>query len=208
MKLCRFQPRVVPADQIGANAHPEVFQGVISGETVREVSGDIFVRWSVTNRSWPLSDVKLLAPVLPSKIVCLGRNYVEHAAEFNNPTPKQPLIFLKPPSSVLAPEDPIILPPAVGRVDFEGELAVIISKECSQLADGDDVRPYIAGYTCLNDVSARDYQALDKQGTRAKSFDTFCPLGPVLETELDLASGTVETLLNAARSEYASVTPW
>src|ERR1700686_2806531 len=206
MKLCRFQPRVISADQIGANAHPEVFQGVISGETVREIAGDIFGRWSVTNRSWPLTDVKLLPPVVPSKIVCLGRNYVEHAAEFNNPTPKEPLIFLKPPSSLLAPEDPIVLPPAVGRVDFEGELAVIISKECSQLRDGDDVRPYIAGYTCLDDVSAREFQALDKQWTRAKSFDTFCPLGPVLETEFDVASGTVETLGNGQRKQDSAVT--
>ncbi len=147
MKLCRFQPRVVSADKVGATSHPEVLQGVISGETVREISGDMLARWSVTNRSWPLTDVKLLLPVEPSKIVCLGRNYVEHAAEFNNPTPKQPLIFLKPPSSLLAPDDPIVLPPAVGRVDFEGELAVIISKECSYLRDGDDIRPYIAGYT-------------------------------------------------------------
>ena len=203
MKLCRFQPRVVSAEQVGATTHPEVLQGVISGETVREISGDMFTRWSVTNRSWPLTDVKLLPPVVPSKIVCLGRNYVEHAAEFNNPTPKQPLIFLKPPSSLLAPDDPIVLPPAAGRVDFEGELAVIISKECSQLRDGDDVRPYIAGYTCLNDVSARDYQALDKQWTRAKGFDTFCPLGPVLETEFDVTHGTIETLLNGVRKQYS-----
>src|SRR3984893_2352714 len=203
MKLCRFQPRIVSAAQVGATAHPDVLQGVISGETVREISGDILASWSVTNRSWPLTDVKLLPPVLPSKIVCLGRNYVEHAAEFNNPTPKQPLIFLKPPSSLLAPEDPIVLPAAVGRVDFEGELAVIISKECSQLQDGEDIRPYIAGYTCMNDVSARDYQALDKQVARAKGFDTFCPLGPVLETEFDLASGYVETFLNGVRKQYS-----
>jgi 2-keto-4-pentenoate hydratase/2-oxohepta-3-ene-1,7-dioic acid hydratase in catechol pathway len=206
MKLCRFQPQVVPADKIGATMHPEVFQGVISGETVREVSGDILNRWSVTNHSWPLAEVKLLTPVTPSKIVCLGRNYLDHAAEFNNKPPSQPLIFLKPPSSLLAPEDPIIRPPGVERVDFEGELAIIISKECSQLGDSDDVGPYIAGYTCLNDVSARDLQALDKQWTRAKSFDTFCPLGPVLETEFDVASGTVETRLNGVRKQYSSFT--
>ena len=88
---------------------------------------------------------------------------------------------------------------------YEGELAVIISKECSQLRDGDDVRPYIAGYTCLNDVSVRDYQALDKQWTRAKGFDTFCPLGPVLETEFDVASGDVETLLNGVRKQYSAL---
>jgi 2-keto-4-pentenoate hydratase/2-oxohepta-3-ene-1,7-dioic acid hydratase in catechol pathway len=206
MKLCRFQPRVIPADNVGAATHPEVLQGVISGETVREVSGDILGKWGVTNRSWPLTDVKLLPPVTPSKIVCLGKNYIDHAAEFNSLPPKEPLIFLKPPSSVLAPEDPIVLPPNVQRVDYEGELAIVISKECSQLRDGDDVRPYIAGYTCLNDVSVRDYQALDKQWTRAKGFDTFCPLGPVLETEFDIASGLVETLLNGVRKQYSPLT--
>lgn len=203
MKLCRFQPQIIPPDKLGASLHPEVLQGAISGESVREVSGDILGKWSGTERSWPLSDVKLLTPVLPSKIVCLGRNYVDHAAEFNKLPPKEPLIFLKPPSSLLAPGEPIVLPPAVQRVDYEGELAVIISKECSQLQDGEDVRPYIAGYTCLNDVSARDYQALDKQWTRAKGFDTFCPLGPFLETEFDVSSGHLETLLNGGRKQHS-----
>jgi 2-keto-4-pentenoate hydratase/2-oxohepta-3-ene-1,7-dioic acid hydratase in catechol pathway len=206
MKLCRFQPQIVPPEKIGATTHPGVLQGVISGEMVREISGEIFGKWTVTNRSWPLNDVKLLTPVVPSKIVCLGRNYVDHAAEFNNLPPKEPLIFLKPPSSLLAPDDPIVLPLNVQRIDYEGELAIVISQECSQLSDGDDVRPYIAGYTCLNDVSARDYQALDKQWTRAKAFDTFCPLGPVLETEFDVASGHLETLLNGTRKQYSALT--
>jgi 2-keto-4-pentenoate hydratase/2-oxohepta-3-ene-1,7-dioic acid hydratase in catechol pathway len=150
--------------------------------------------------------VKLLTPVAPSKIVCLGRNYLDHAAEFNNPAPKQPIIFLKPPSSLLAPEDAIVLLPEVQRIDFEGELAVIISRECHNLADGADLRPYIAGYTLLNDVSARDYQALDTQWTRAKSFDTFCPLGPVIETEFDVTHGVIETLLNGIRKQHAPLT--
>ena len=205
MKLCRFQPQTVPSEKVGATAHPIVLQGVISGETVREISGEILGKWTVTNRSWPLTDVKLLPPVVPTKIVCLGRNYMDHAAEFNHLPPKEPLIFLKPPSSLLPPEDPIVLPPNVQRVDYEGELAVIISRKCSQLVDGDDVRPYIAGYTCLNDVSARDYQALDKQWTRAKAFDTFCPLGPVLETEFEVASGDIETLLNGERKQYSAL---
>jgi 2-keto-4-pentenoate hydratase/2-oxohepta-3-ene-1,7-dioic acid hydratase in catechol pathway len=209
MKLCRFQPQIVPSEKVGAakqpgtSTHPEVLQGVISGETVREVSGDIFGKWEVTSRSWPLASVKLLPPVLPSKIVCVGRNYREHAAEFNNPVPQEPIIFLKPPSSLVAPGDPIVRPSEVKRVDYEGELAVIISRECSQLRDGDDVTPYIAGYTCLNDISARDYQSLDKTWTRAKCFDTFCPMGPVMETEFDLAHGTVETLLNGVRKQYS-----
>ena len=170
MKLCRFQPQLISPERIGASTHPEVLQGVISGDSVSVVSGDIFGKWTVTNRAYLLSDVKLLTPCVPSKIVCLGRNYLDHAAEFGNVPPKQPLIFLKPPSSLLEPEDPIVLPPNVERIDYEGELAVVISRECSQLLDGDEVRPYIAGYTCLNDVSARDYQALDKQWTRAKGF--------------------------------------
>jgi 2-keto-4-pentenoate hydratase/2-oxohepta-3-ene-1,7-dioic acid hydratase in catechol pathway len=202
MKLCRFQTR----EKTGAAAQPEVLQGVISGETVRQISGDMLGKWEATNRSWPLADVKLLPPVAPSKIVCLGRNYLDHAAEFNNPAPKQPIIFLKPPSSLLAPGDPIVLLPEVQRIDFEGELAIIISRECHLLRDGADLRPYIAGYTLLNDVSARDYQALDKQWTRAKSFDTFCPLGPVMETEFDVTHGIIETLLNSVRKQHAPLT--
>jgi 2-keto-4-pentenoate hydratase/2-oxohepta-3-ene-1,7-dioic acid hydratase in catechol pathway len=202
MKLCRFQPK----GKTGAPAQPEVLHGVISGETVRQISGDMLGKWEETNRSWPLADVKLATPVAPGKIVCLGRNYLDHAAEFNNAPPKEPLIFLKPPSSLLAPEDPIVLLPEVQRIDFEGELAVIMSRECHRLRDGADYRPYVAGYTLLNDVSARDYQALDKQWTRAKSFDTFCPLGPVMETELDVAHETIETLLNGVRKQYAPLT--
>jgi 2-keto-4-pentenoate hydratase/2-oxohepta-3-ene-1,7-dioic acid hydratase in catechol pathway len=202
MKLCRFQTK----EKSGAAARPEILQGLISDGSVRQVSGDILGKWEATNRSWPLADVKLLPPVAPSKIVCLGRNYLDHAAEFNNAPPKEPLIFLKPPSSLLAPGDPIVLLPEVQRIDFEGELAVIMSRECYRLPDGADYRPYVAGYTLLNDVSARDYQALDKQWTRAKSFDTFCPLGPVMETEFDVTKETIETLLNGVRKQYAPLT--
>ena len=202
MKLCRFQSK----GKTGAAARPEILQGVISGESVRQVSGDILGKWEETGRSWPLGDVKLLPPVAPSKIVCLGRNYLDHAAEFNNAPPKEPLIFLKPPSSLLAPDDPIELLPEVQRIDFEGELAVIMSRECRQLRDGADWRPYVAGYTLLNDVSARDYQALDKQWTRAKSFDTFCPLGPVMETEFDITKDVIETMLNGVRKQHAPLT--
>jgi 2-keto-4-pentenoate hydratase/2-oxohepta-3-ene-1,7-dioic acid hydratase in catechol pathway len=197
MKLCRFQPK----GSTGAAA--EVSQGVISGETVRQVSGDMLGKWEVTSRSWPLADVKLLVPVVPSKIVALGRNYADHAAEFNNQPPKEPLIFLKPPSSLLAPGDAIVLLPEVQRIDFEGELAVVMGRECHGLKNGEDWRPYVTGFTLLNDVSARDYQALDKQWTRAKAFDTFCPLGPVLETEFDVTHGSIETLLNGVRKQYS-----
>ena len=201
MKLCRFQVK----EKTGAT-QPDVLQGVISGETVRQISGDMLGKWEATSRSWPLADVKLLVPVSPSKIVALGRNYADHAAEFNNQPPKEPLIFLKPPSSLLAPEDPIVLLPEVQRIDYEGELAIVMSRPCHQLKDGADWRPYVAGFTLLNDVSARDYQALDKQWTRAKAFDTFCPMGPVLETEFDITRETIETRLNGVRKQYAPFT--
>src|SRR5579864_5342679 len=136
MKLCRFQPKGA------AGAQTAALQGLLAGATVRQVSGDIFGKWEATDRSWPLSDVKLLTPVEPSKIVCLGRNYVEHAAEFNNVPPKEPLIFLKPPSSLLAPGDPIVLLPEVQRIDFEGELAVVMGRACRNLKNGEDYRPY------------------------------------------------------------------
>jgi 2-keto-4-pentenoate hydratase/2-oxohepta-3-ene-1,7-dioic acid hydratase in catechol pathway len=206
MKLCRFQPQLISPETVGAASHPEVFQGVITGGSVREVSGSILGEWTETSRTWPLTDVKLLPPSVPSKIVCIGKNYVDHAAEFNSLPPSEPLIFLKPPTAVLPPEENIVLPPSSKRVDYEGELAVIIGKNCSYLEDSDDVRPYIAGFTCLNDVSARDLQASDKQWTRAKGFDTFCPFGPVLETEFDIATNRVETFVNGVKKQSSSLT--
>ena len=201
MKLCRFQAKEK------AGAQPEVSQGVLSGNEVRQISGDMLRKWTETGKSWPLADVKLLTPVAaPSKIVCMGRNYADHAAEFNNQPPKEPLIFLKPPSSLLPPDGNIVLLPEVQRIDFEGELAVIIGRTCHGLRDGADYHPYVAGYTLLNDVSARDYQALDKQWTRAKSFDTFCPPGPVMETEFDVTRSSIETLLNGVRKQHAPFT--
>jgi 2-keto-4-pentenoate hydratase/2-oxohepta-3-ene-1,7-dioic acid hydratase in catechol pathway len=116
------------------------------------------------------------------------------------------LIFLKPPSAIIAPGEPIVLPAVSKRVDYEGELCVVIARRCRQLSDTDDVHPYIAGYTCLNDVSARDLQFADPQWTRAKGFDTFCPFGPVLETELDLKRTTVETYLNGEKKQSAPIT--
>jgi 2-keto-4-pentenoate hydratase/2-oxohepta-3-ene-1,7-dioic acid hydratase in catechol pathway len=136
-----------------------------------------------------LAEAKLLAPVRPSKIVCVGRNYREHAAELGNAVPSEPLLFFKPPSSLLAPGSEIRRPKLSQRVDFEGELAVVIGKKCYKLSADEDVRPYILGYTCLNDVTARDLQNKDGQWTRAKGFDTFCPVGPVVTDEINPWSG-------------------
>jgi 2-keto-4-pentenoate hydratase/2-oxohepta-3-ene-1,7-dioic acid hydratase in catechol pathway len=142
--------------------------------------------------------VTLLAPVQPSKIVCIGRNYREHARELNHPIPSEPLIFLKPSSAVLPPGGTILRPSSLSqRVDHEGELGVVIGKRCHGLHDGDDVREYILGYTCVNDVTARDLQNKDGQWTRAKGFDTFCPFGPVVVSNLDPWSGIhVQTRVN------------
>src|SRR2546425_3956206 len=169
----------------------------MAGEPLREISADIFVSWQATDRAWPLAEVKMLPPVIPSKIVCIGRNYREHAAELGHDVPPEPLIFLKPPSSLLAPGQNIIRPKISARVDHEGELGVVIGRRCRSLHSGEDVRPYILGYTCVNDVTARDLQNKDGQWTRSKGFDTFCPVGPIVSDELDPWQGVaVETRVN------------
>ena len=145
-----------------------------------------------------LASLTLLAPVTPSKIVCVGRNYADHAKEFGNEVPPDLIIFLKPPTSVLAPDGKIVRPHRLSqRVDFEGELAAVIGKTCYRLGDGEEVRPYILGYTCSNDVTARDLQRKDGQWTRGKSFDTFCPVGPAVTDGIDPWAGIeVETRVN------------
>jgi 2-keto-4-pentenoate hydratase/2-oxohepta-3-ene-1,7-dioic acid hydratase in catechol pathway len=145
----------------------------------------------------PLAEAALLAPVQPSKVVCIGRNYREHAAELGHDVPSEPLIFLKPPSSVLDPNRTIIRPKISNRVDHEGELGVVIGKRCRNLQLDEDIRPYILGYTCINDVTARDLQNKDGQWSRAKGFDTFCPVGPLVTDEVDQWAGVgVETRVN------------
>lgn len=198
MKLCRFF-----AKSEGLSGVP--IHGVVEQNQVIEIS-DMFRSTQQQDRSWPLNNVQFLAPSAPSKIVCVGRNYAEHAAELGNDVPKEPLIFLKPPSAVIAPEEPIVLTPHSERVDYEGELAIVIGKNCRNLSASDDVQPYILGYTCLNDVTARDLQKKDVQFTRAKGFDTFCPFGPWIETDLDLNAARVETFVNKKQRQSAALT--
>lgn len=147
--------------------------------------------------SLPLEEVTLLAPVVPSKIVCVGRNYREHAAELGNKMPDEPLLFLKAPSALIGPEDKIEVPPASQQVEHEGELGVVIGRTTRGLTPDENPLDYVFGYTCVNDVTARDLQRKDVQFTRGKSFDTFCPVGPWIETELDPANATVTTRLNS-----------
>ena len=132
----------------------------------------------------------------PSKIVCIGRNYAAHAAELGNEIPAEPLLFLKAPSAIIASGEDIAIPPHSSQVDHEGELAVIIGRTCKELTDADDPFAHVRGYTCLNDVTARDLQRKDGQFTRAKSFDTFCPIGPYIETDLDVSDLRVVTRVN------------
>ncbi len=146
-----------------------------------------------------LADAFLLPPVEPSKIVCVGRNYRDHAAELGNEVPAEPLLFFKPPSSLLSSGATILRPKVAARTDYEGELGIVIARRCHRLRDDEDVRPYLLGYTCVNDFTARDLQNKDGQWTRAKGFDTFCPVGPVVveASTLDPWAGVqVETRVN------------
>src|ERR1043165_6817125 len=146
--------------------------------------------------SLTLEQVELLAPVTPSKVVCVGRNYREHAAELGNKMPDEPLLFLKPPSRLIGNEDRIALPPQSQQVEHEGERGVVIGKTAAKLSDSDDPLTYVFGYTCVNDVTARDLQRKDVQFTRGKSFDTFCPVGPWIDTDIDPTNADVTTRLN------------
>ena len=161
-------------------------------------SDKIFVRrdGNQTDESFEFEEVTFLPSVSPSKIVCVGRNYAEHAKELGNAVPTEPLLFLKAPSAIIGNDDEIVIPPQSDRVEHEGELAVIIGRECKNLGEADDPFGYVFGYTCLNDVTARDIQRKDVQFTRGKSFDTFCPVGPFIETELDVKDIRVITRVN------------
>jgi 2-keto-4-pentenoate hydratase/2-oxohepta-3-ene-1,7-dioic acid hydratase in catechol pathway len=142
------------------------------------------------------TEVKFLPPVKPSKIVCVGRNYAEHAAELGNEIPKEPLLFLKAPTSIITHGEEITVPKQSNQVEHEGELAIVIGRECKNLTDKDNPFDFVLGYICLNDVTARDLQHRDVQFTRAKSFDTFCPVGLFIETELDVSDLRVTTKVN------------
>lgn len=142
-------------------------------------------------------DVKLLPPTKPSKIVCVGRNYAEHAAELGNKVSDEPLLFLKAPSSVITEGEMIVIPEQSDQVEHEGELGVVIGRSCKNISDDLNPLEYVFGYTCLNDVTARDLQRKDVQFTRAKSFDTFCPIGAIIETDLDVSDLRVLTRVNS-----------
>jgi 2-keto-4-pentenoate hydratase/2-oxohepta-3-ene-1,7-dioic acid hydratase in catechol pathway len=170
--------------------------GVAEGERIIRYSGDDATNiGDATSDSISIADAELLAPVTPSKIVAVGRNYAEHAKELGNEAPSEPIIFLKPPTAVLDPNGAIVRPPQSQRVDFEGELAIVIGKSARNIRR-DDWRSVVLGFTCANDVTARDLQKKDVQFTRGKSFDTFLPLGPCIDTDADPAALSIRTRVN------------
>jgi 2-keto-4-pentenoate hydratase/2-oxohepta-3-ene-1,7-dioic acid hydratase in catechol pathway len=151
---------------------------------------------SDSDKSIAIESVDLISPVSPSKIVCVGRNYSEHAAELGNVVPKSPLLFLKAPSAVISEGEAILLPNQSSQVEHEGELGIVIGRECRKLSETDNPFDFVLGYVCLNDVTARDIQRSEIQFTRAKSFDTFCPVGAFIETTLDVSDLQVQTRVN------------
>lgn len=178
--------------------------GAVEGEpgagagalTVAEIEGHPFGRLTFTGERWALADVRLLSPILPSKIVCVGRNYADHAAEHGAEVPTEPLLFLKPSTSVIGPQDAIRLPPQSHRVDHEAEVAAVIGPPGARRADRAAAEQAIFGWTCANDVTARDLQRTDSQWTRAKGFDSFCPLGPWISTGHELGDREIRCEVN------------
>lgn len=197
MRYCRFQ--------LNGQSHYGLVESVAGNDAIvrilltspEEADGDMESLRTRRIDAIPLQDAVLLPPVRPSKIVCIGRNYREHAAELGNEVPKEPLIFLKATSALLSPGATVRRPKLSQRVDYEGELGVVIGKTCYRPAADADIRQYILGYSCVNDVTARDLQNKDGQWSRAKGFDTFCPVGPLVTDEIDPWAGIgVETRVN------------
>ena len=177
--------------------------GWIFEENIGEIDGSIFGEYRRQEARIPLEDVKLLCPCQPSKIVCIGRNYVEHAKELGNDVPKLPLIFLKPPSSMINPGESIVLPPQSQQVEHEAELVAVIGKRGRNIT-AENARSYILGYTIGNDVTARDLQKTDGQWTRAKGFDTFCSFGPWIDTEFDISDALITCKVSGQPRQMAS----
>ena len=181
----------------------KVSYGILESESIQGIEGKPYQQLKPSGQNYQLKEVKLLAPCMPSKIAALGLNYHRHAKELNMPLPKTPLLFLKPSTSVIGPEENIIYPSSLSRVDYECELGVVMKKPARQVSV-EDALDYVLGYTCFNDVTARDLQNQDGQWTRAKGFDTFAPIGPCIETELDPGNVVVESYLNGERKQHSN----
>lgn len=177
--------------------------GALEGTRVVEYSGTPFGAFKRGRRKFPVKQVVLLAPVVPSKIVAVGLNYRDHAEEMDLAIPEEPLLFIKPSTALIGPDDPIVYPSISQRVDYEAELGIVMKKRCRNVSP-ERVREYVLGYTCVNDVTARDLQRKDGQVTRSKSFDTFCPVGPCIATDVDPNALDIEGYLNEERKQASN----
>lgn len=187
---------------VRCRAGDRILTGVLKGDMVRPLQGTFFEEPLPTGEEIPLDTVRLLAPVIPSKLVCIARNYAEHAKEMGNPIPETPVLFFKPATSVIGPGDPIPLPPGSGRVDHEAELAAVIGRLCHK-ADEDQAMSAVLGFTCANDITSRDWQKSDVQWARAKGSDGFGPIGPWIETELDPSDLELSSRVNGELRQKA-----
>ncbi len=183
----------------------EVFYGVIEGSSIYPLLENPFDNDSYKARGQriSLSEVNILSPSCPSKVVAVGLNYRDHAEELGMAVPNEPIIFLKPPTSVIGPGESILYPSGVSQLDYEAELAIVIKKMCCKVSK-EEASQYIFGFTCGNDVTARDLQRKDGQWTRAKSFDTFAPLGPWVETDFNFRNGKIKLFLNGEEKQSSS----
>jgi 2-keto-4-pentenoate hydratase/2-oxohepta-3-ene-1,7-dioic acid hydratase in catechol pathway len=186
-------------------AGDEIAYGAVEPEGIRLYHGTPLVAWEPTEMLVPFEQAHLLAPVFPTKVIGVGRNYAGHAAERGVEVPEQPVIFLKPATAVVGPEAPVAIPPEAGEVHHEAELAAVIGRVARRVA-AEDTAPYLLGYTAANDVTARDLQRRDGQWARAKGFDTFCPLGPAVETELDPSGLSISCLVNGEIRQQGTTT--
>ena len=188
MRLVRFLARTKPA------------WGVVNGDELLELDGDFFTPFKTLKADHVFSQVRLLPPCNPSKVVAVGLNYRDHAHELGHAVPEEPVIFLKPATTIIGPGESVIYPAASSRVDYEAELGVVV-KDRTRNISPEEAPDHILGYTCANDVTARDLQKKDGQWTRAKSFDTFCPVGPWIETDLDPGDLLIQSYLNGERRQ-------
>ena len=177
--------------------------GILQEKKVFEINGDIFGEYVITKATYDINELRILPPCFPTKIVAVGLNYRDHVEEMKKTLPEEPMLFMKPSTAIIGPEDKIIYPTHMAsRVDYEGELGVVIGKRAYWVKESEALK-YVFGYSCINDVTARDLQAKDVQYTRAKGFDSFAPIGPVIETELDPTDLQISTFLNGERKQHS-----
>ncbi|GHE21810.1 fumarylacetoacetate hydrolase family protein [Halomonas urumqiensis] len=186
------------------NYNNQTHHGHLAEGIVTRLEGNMFDSVEPSDETVPMSDVTLLAPCEPSKVVCVGLNYLDHAKEMNEALPKAPLLFLKPPTTVIAHQDTIKAPEGLGRLDHEGELAIVIGKQAKNVSI-EEAAEVIFGFTCANDFTARAIQLSDKQWTRGKSFDTFCPLGPGIVTEINQQDASIQLTVNGEVRQRSNI---